>query len=307
MSFEVTILGNGAALPTATKHPAAHVLNVREQFYLIDCGEGTQIQLIRAGINPQRIHAVFISHLHGDHLYGLFPLISTLALQGRQTPLRVFGPNPLGEIIDNHLRYFDTGIKYEIIFTPVDTRAHSMIFENKVMEVYSVPLRHRVPACGYMFREKTPELNVRKEMIDLYALDLKQILAVKRGEDIITESGETIPNGRLSYLPYTPRSYAYLSDTQFSAKAAATVNGADLLYHEATFRISDKALARQTGHSTTADAAKAALKADAGRLLIGHISNRYKNTEEVIAEVRSIFPNSDIAAELQTYKIEKKR
>ncbi len=303
MSFEVTILGNGAALPTATKHPAAHVLNVREQFYLIDCGEGTQIQLIRAGINPQKINTVFISHLHGDHLYGLFPLISTLALQGRKMPLRIFAPEPLGEILGNHFRYFDAGIQYEIQFTPVNTTSHSMIFENKVMEVYSIPLRHRVPACGYLFREKMPQLNVRKEMIDFHSLDIRQILAAKRGEDVIAKDGETIPNDRLTYLPYTPRSYAYLSDTQYSAKAASLVKHADLLYHEATFMLSDKALARKTGHSTTADAAKAAVKAEAGRLIIGHISNRYKNLEEVLAETRKGFENAFIAEELHTYKI----
>ena len=145
------------------------------------------------------------------------------------------------------------------------------------------------------------------EMIDFYALGIKEILAAKRGEDIVAQNGDTIPNSRIAYLPYSPRSYAYLSDTQYSAKAATLVAGADLLYHEATFRIQDKALARQTGHSTTLDAAKAAVKADAGHLLIGHISNRYKNSEDVLNEVRSVFPRSDIATELQTYKIEKKR
>jgi len=307
MSFEVTILGNGAAIPTTTKHPAAHVLNVREQFYLIDCGEGTQTRLLRCGINPMKINAVFISHLHGDHIYGLFPLISTLSLQGRRTPLRIFAPNPLKEILDNHFRYFDEGIQFEIIFTAVDTAEHTMIFENKVMEVYSLPLRHRVPTCGYLFREKKPELNVRKDMIELYRLDIKQILAAKRGEDIPTVSGDIIPNGRLTYRPYIERSYAYVSDTQFSAKVANLVKGTDLLYHEATFMLSDKALAQQTGHSTTADAAKAATKARAARLLIGHISNRYKDMDKVIAEVRVLFPNSDIAEELRTYKIQSGR
>ncbi len=303
MSFEVTILGNGAAIPTTTKHPAAHVLNVREQFYLIDCGEGTQTRLIRCGINPMKINAVFISHLHGDHIYGLFPLLSTLALQGRKTPLRIFAPNPLGEILDNHFKYFDEGIQFEIIFTAVDTTRHTMIFENKVMEVYSLPLRHRVPACGYIFREKTPGLNVRKEMIDFHRLDIRQILAAKRGEDVITQSGDIIPNDRLTYRPYTERSYAYVSDTRFSAKVANLIKGTDLLYHEATFMQSDKALARQTGHSTTTDAAKAAVKAEAGRLLIGHISNRYKNLEDVLAETREIFENVSLAEELHTYKI----
>lgn len=304
MSFEVTILGNGAAIPTTSKHPTAHVLNVREQFYLIDCGEGTQTQLLRCGIHPMKINAIFISHLHGDHIYGVFPLISTLALQGRKTPLKIFAPAPMGEILDNHFRYFDSGIGFEIQFSPVNTTSHAMIYENKVMEVYSIPLRHRVPTSGYMFREKTPPLNVSKEFIEYYKLDIGQILAAKRGEDIILNSGEIIPNDRITYRPYKPHSYAYCSDTQYSAKVAGIVQGADVLYHEATFMQSDKALARQTGHSTTLDAAKVAAKAGAGRLLIGHISNRYKNPEDVLAEARSGFKNTFLAEELHTYRIE---
>lgn len=235
MTFKVTVLGNGSARPTIQRHHSAHALNVHEQFYLVDCGEGTQSRLIECGIHPLRLNAVFLSHLHGDHVYGLFPLISSMGLMGRRTPLTVFAPAPLGEVLEYHYRYFDTNLPFEIIYREVDTRKHLPIFENSVMEVWSIPLRHRVPAAGYLFREKRPELNVHKEAIERYGLGIAQITAAKRGEDISGPNGYTIPNGELTYLPYAPRSYAYCSDTMVSGKVADIVHGVNLLYHEATF------------------------------------------------------------------------
>ena len=155
MTFRVTILGSGSALPTPRRNPSAHVLNVHEQFFLVDCGEGTQARLMSCGINPLKINAVFISHLHGDHVYGLFGLISTLGLTGRRTPLQIFAPRPFDEILAAHRRYFDTELPYEIRWNEVRTRRSELIYENKVLEVRSVPLRHRVPAAGFLFREKT--------------------------------------------------------------------------------------------------------------------------------------------------------
>lgn len=306
----------------AGKHHSAHALNVHEQFYLIDCGEGTQTRLGECGINPMKINAVFITHLHGDHLYGLFPLISTLGLLGRRTPLRVFAPHPLGELIACMDRLLDGGVGFEIDYHPVDTRAHGMIYENSVMEVWTIPLRHRVPTAGFLFREKTPKLNVRKEMIDRYGLSVAQIVASKRGGDIVLDEenaakadkaygalrvGETIPNAALTYTPYTPRSYAYCTDTLPSGKVAELVKGVDLLYHEATFAAADKALAKDTGHSTTVQAAEVALKAGAGRLLIGHFSGRYKDPALLVEEARAIFPATDEAREGQIYEITHKR
>ena len=171
MTFRVTILGSGSALPTPRRNPSAHVLNVHEQFFLVDCGEGTQARLMSCGINPLKINAVFISHLHGDHVYGLFGLISTLGLTGRRTPLQIFAPRPFDEILAAHRRYFDTELPYEIQWNEVRTRRSELIYENKVLEVRSVPLRHRVPAAGFLFREKTPPLNVRKEAVGGRGLD----------------------------------------------------------------------------------------------------------------------------------------
>ena len=245
MSFSVTILGSSSAKPTLSRHPSAQVVNVHEQYYLVDAGEGVQQQLIRYGINPLRLRAVFISHLHGDHVFGLFPLISTLALYGRKTPLRVFAPAPMGEILACHLKYFDSELPYPVVWTEVDTTKHALLMENRTLEVWSIPLRHRVPTAGFLFREKEPALNVDKFKITKYGLSVAQITAAKRGEDVTLSTGEVIPNGELTYRPYAPRSYAYLSDTNFSAKAAALAAGADLMYHEATYAAAEQKAAAE--------------------------------------------------------------
>lgn len=303
MTFRVTILGNSSATPTPERNPSAHVLNVHEQFFLIDCGEGTQQRLIRCGINPMKLQAVFLSHLHGDHVYGVFGLISTLGLMGKKTPLQIFAPRPFDEILANHLRYFDSELSYEVQWREIETRKHKRLFENKTLEVWSVPLRHRVPAAGFLFREKAPALNLHKEAIERYELGIAQCRAAKRGEDVVLESGETILNTELTYRPYRERSFAYLSDTLYSHRAAELVSGVDLMYHEATFADEDRALAKKTGHSTAKQAAQVALTAGAGRLLIGHFSSRYKDLYLLETEAREIFPNSEAAIEGKSYEI----
>ena len=305
MSFAVTILGCASAKPTVNRHPSAQAVNIHEQYYLVDAGEGVQQQLIRYGINPLKIRAVFISHLHGDHLFGLFPLISTLGLYGRRTPLDVYAPAPFGEMLDAHLRYFDTALPYEVVWHRVATTKHALLLENRTVEVWSVPLRHRVPCAGFLFREKEPPLNVDKFKITKYGLSIAQITAAKRGEEITLESGEVIPNGELTYRPYRARAYAYLSDTNFSARAATLCQGVDLMYHEATYAAAEQRSARDRGHSTTTDAAKAALKAGARRLVIGHYSSRYKDEGVLVDEARALFPETWPATEGVTYTIEK--
>lgn len=303
MTFRVTILGSSSASPTPKRNPSAHALNVHEQFFLIDCGEGTQQQLCRQGINPLKINAVFITHLHGDHVYGIFGLISTLGLQGRRTPLRIFAPRPFGEILEAHLRYFDGSLPYEVQWQETDTRKNALIFENKTLEVYTIPLRHRIPCAGFLFREKTPPLNIRKEAIERYGLGIAQCVAAKRGEDIVTQAGDTIPNRELTYLPYRGRSYAYCSDTLYSARVAEIVRGTDLLYHEATFLERDKTLAKATGHTTALQAGKLAAKAGVGKLLIGHFSSRYKDTAEAENEARTVFETTEAVCEGRSYDI----
>lgn len=305
MGFSVTILGNASAKPTAGSHPSSQVVDFDEQYYLIDAGEGAQQQLARYGVNPLRLRGVFISHLHGDHVYGLFPLIATLGLYGKRTPLDVYAPAPMGEILECHARYFAPDLPYEVVWHRVDTTRHELLFENRRLEVWSIPLRHRVPASGYLFREKPPELNVDKFKIAKYGLGITDIVAAKRGEDIPLPSGQTIPNAELTYRPHRPRSYVYLSDTNYSARAAKLAHGVDLMYHETTYAAAQRREAHDRGHSTTVEAARAALAAEAGRLIIGHFSSRYKDRMQLLEECRELFPRTGIAAEGETFQIEK--
>ena len=307
MSFAVTILGSASAKPTVDRHPSAQVVNVHEQFYLVDAGEGVQRQMFRQGINPLKIKAVFISHLHGDHVMGLFPLLSTMGLYGRRTALPIYAPAPFGEILDYHLRYFDSQLPYTPQWVQVDTTKNLKIFDSKSLEVWSVPLRHRVPTAGYLFREKQPPLTVRKEKIDEYGLSIAQITAAKRGEDVLSDDGSVVPNGELTYRPYKARSYAYLSDTSWSPKAAGLCSGVDLMYHEATYADDERKSARERGHATAKEAARAAAKAGAVRLVIGHYSSRYRDEQVLVDEARTIFAETYPAKEGHTFKIEKQR
>jgi ribonuclease Z len=303
MSIKITILGNASAKPTTHAHPSSQVVNVNEQYFLVDAGEGTQRQMSRLGISPLKLRAVFISHLHGDHLYGLFPLLSTLGLYGRRTPLRIYAPRPFGEMLEGFMRLFEQDLPYTPEWVEVDTTKHQIIFENDSTEVWSLPLRHRIPTAGYLFRQKEPQLNVDKFAIERYSLTIQQIVAAKRGEDITLESGELIPNSRLTYLPYPAKAYAYCSDTNYSARLAKLCQGVDIIYHEATYAAAERRLARERGHSSTTDAANVALKAEAKRLLIGHFSSRYKDLQPLLAECREIFPATDIAEEGATFEI----
>lgn len=307
MTFSVTILGAASAKPSATRHQSSQLVNHCGQYFLIDAGEGVQSRLVRVGVNPMRLTAIFISHLHGDHIFGLFPMISTLGLMGRKRPLHIYAPNPFGEILEYHRRYFDTDLPYEVIWHEVHTTEHELLFENGVLEVWSVPLRHRVPTAGFLFKEKPAGLNVQKEAIERYDLGVAQITAAKRGEDVELESGEVVPNGELTYTPWEPRSYAYLSDTNYSGKAVKLVKGVDLLYHEATYAADMRREAKGRGHATTHDAARAAVESGAGRLLIGHFSSRYKDEEALVAECRELFAESYIAEEYKCFEIEMKK
>lgn len=301
--ISVTILGAASAKPTAAGHPSAQVVNCNEQYYLVDAGEGVQQQMFRCGLNPLRLRAVFISHLHGDHVFGLFPLLSTLGLYGRKTPLTVYAPRPFGEILECHLRYFDKELPYEVQWVEVDTTKHQIIFENRTLEVWSIPLRHRVPTSGYLFREKPLPRNVDKWAIERYGLTIKQIVAAKEGEDITLDDGTILPNERITFVAHPPQSYAYCSDTNRSGAVAKRVAGVDMLYHEATYGAEHKREAKERGHSTAEDAAKTALAAGVKRLLIGHFSSRYKDKEPLLAEARAIFSETEIAREGETYKI----
>ena len=307
MTFSVTILGAASAKPSTTRHQSSQLINHCGQYYLVDAGEGVQSRLMRVGVNPMRLTAIFISHLHGDHVFGLFPMISTLGLMGRKRPLHIYAPHPFGEILDYHTRYFDSELPYEVVWHEVDTRKHQLLMESGGLEVWSIPLRHRVPCAGFHFKEKPAGLNVHKEAIERYGLGIAQITSAKRGEDVVLDGGEVVPNVELTYTPYEPRSYAYLSDTNYSAKAVGLVKGVDLLYHEATYGAALHREAKERGHSSTLDAAKAAVQSGAQRLLIGHFSSRYKDGGELLQECREVFPESYIAEEYECFDIPLKK
>ena len=298
MTFKLITLGSGSALPTIDKYPAAHVLNIHEQFYLIDAGEGVQVQLRRYGISPLRIDCVFISHLHGDHVYGLFGLISTMGLLGRKKCLNIYAPAPMQEIVSGYLRYFGEGLTYSVIVHTVGFGGEEPIYSDRVAEVYAIPLSHGIPSFGFLFRERMPERNVIKERIAEYRLSLADIVGAKKGKDVVLPDGTVLKNETLTYLPYLPRSFAYCSDTAYSPTVVRRVKGVDLLYHEATFLDRDRHIAEKTGHSTAFQAAHAALSAGAGRLVIGHFSFRYQGEDRLFFdEASAVFENTVLARE----------
>ncbi len=290
MSFELTILGSSAALPTSKRFPTAHLLHAGERFFLIDCGEGTQIRLRQYGINPSRIHHILISHLHGDHVFGLFGLLSTLGMMGRKVPLFLYGPQLLEDYLNVYNKFFGPlpfGLEVKI-----PSEDEDFIFESDKLSISAIPLIHRTPAYGYLFREKKKPLNVRKEQIESMGLGIADLVKIKRGEDYTTDSGTIIPNNQLTLPPFHQRSYAYLSDTLFNPDLAERVKGVDLLFHEATFANKDKKLAAQTQHSTAAEAAEVAKLAGVKKLLIGHFSSRYKEPSLLENEAREVFKNT---------------
>jgi ribonuclease Z len=305
VSFELTILGSSSALPTSRRFPSAHLLHAGERFFLIDCGEGTQIRLQQYGINPSRIHHILISHLHGDHVFGLFGLLSSLGMMGRKVPLYLYGPDALADLMGTYSRFFGP-LPFDLEFrTP--SEENDYIFESDKLTISAIPLNHRTPAFGYLFKEKSKPLNVRKEQIEALGLGIADVVKVKRGEDFVHEGGVVIPNSQLTLPPFHQRSYAYLSDTRYNPEMAKWVKGVDLLFHEATFLEKDKKLAKQTKHSTAAEAATLAKLAGAKKLLIGHFSSRYKDALLFENEARQVFKNTTGVNDGDIYSIPQER
>ena len=303
MSFRLTILGTSSALPTSDRYPTAHVLNVHERLYLVDCGEGTQMQMRRYRVRFGKINHIFISHLHGDHIFGLYGLLSTFNLMGRILPLNIYAPEPFEELITRHLKDFDISLAYDLNIHHLSGHSPKLILDDKRVTVTSFPLKHRVPAYGFLFREKEAERKMIKEKIQELGLSFAEIASLKRGENIVREDNEVIPADDVTLKPPEPKSYAYCSDTSYFSKLASYVKGVDLLYHEATFANDLLELAKQTGHSTSVQAASVAVESGAVKLIIGHFSARYKSSQILEDEAKMIFPATEAAKEGASYDI----
>jgi len=292
MRFTVTILGSASAMPVSGRNQSAQVLCVRERFFLVDCGEGAQRQMVRYRVPMQKIEAVMISHIHGDHVFGLPGLLSTFGMQGRTAPLQIFGPQNLGPLLKFYLSYYGEGLPYEIRFTPLKMKAPETIFESKTVEVLAFPLRHGIDCFGYIFREKEPLFNVRKEALERFNLTLTEIGSLKRGEDVLRPDGTRIPVSEWAYRPFVPRSYAYCSDTAVFPEEAQWLRDVRWIYHETTYMNAFAEQARLRSHSTTLEAARMAAETGAEKLFIGHYSSRSGDPADYEAECRSLFPET---------------
>ncbi len=302
-TFSVTVLGNSAALPTRTRSLSSQVVNYRERLFLIDCGEGTQMNLKRNKIRTGKIGHIFISHLHGDHFYGLIGLISTFHLQNRKSVLHVYGPEPLEQIIRIQLEASDTRLSYPLAFHTTQSQKPEIIFDDGRMQISTLPLLHRVPTTGFLFSEKPLPRKLMREAADRYGVPLEKFESIRNGDDFTDEEGNLIPNSLLTLDPPSCRSFAYCSDTGYYEPLTGMISGCSLLYHEATFMEDLKEAAREKQHSTAADAARIAAKAGADRLLLGHFSARYDDLQPLLNEARAVFGNSFLAEENVTYEV----
>ncbi len=301
--FEVHILGCGSALPTTRHNATSQVVRIGNKQFMIDCGEGTQLQLRHSHIHFSFIDHIFISHLHGDHCFGLIGLISTFGLLGRAAPLHIYADKALRTLMQPQLHFFCKELKYEVIFHDIDETTHALIYEDNNITVHTLPLQHRIPCCGFLFKEKQKKRHIRRDMIEAYGIPEYKRRGIKEGEDFITPDGERIPNQRLTTDAAPSRSYAYCSDTLPCPHLCSLIEGADLLYHEATFAQSEESRAKTTFHSTTIQAATIAKKANVKKLVLGHFSSRYEDDEALLAEAKEIFPDSHLAAEGKCFKI----
>ncbi|MBL4593420.1 MAG: ribonuclease Z [Flavobacteriales bacterium] len=301
--FSVLILGNASAAPTLKRNHTSQLININEQYYLMDCGEGTQLKLREHKIKLQRINHIFISHLHGDHYLGLIGLIQTMHLLGRTTDLMIYCPSDIEEVINVHLKVSESQLKYPIIYKRVNHKKSEIVFENDKVEVISIPLKHKIPCSGYFFKEKQKPLRINPKAIKRYEVPKYQINKIKIGEDYTSSDGVFIKNSKLTMDPLPSFSYAFCSDTKYLEEIATVINGVDLLYHEATFAEEHADRAKKTLHSTAKQAAKIALISNAKKLIIGHFSNRYPDLNVLLNEAKSVFINTELAVQGNEFEV----
>ncbi|MDX6182705.1 ribonuclease Z [Flavobacterium sp. Fl-77] len=289
--MKLTILGCYAATPRTITNPTSQVLEIKNRLFLIDCGEGTQVQLRKNKIKFSKINHIFISHLHGDHFFGLIGTISTFALLGRTTDLHIYGPKGVKEIIMLQLKLSNSWTTYELFFHELESNESQIIFEDSKVVVKTIPLKHRVYTNGFLFEEKLGERKLNVDAVQHYDIHTAYYQKIKNGGDITLEDGTVIENEKVSFDPIPPLSYAFCSDTAYHEAILPIIKNVDVLYHEATFLQSEEALAQKTLHSTAIEAATIALKANAKQLVLGHYSTRYEGIERFKEEAKTIFPN----------------
>lgn len=295
--FKVHILGCGSALPTLRHNPSSQVVEIREKQFMIDCGEGTQTQMRRSRVGFNKVMAIFISHIHGDHCFGLIGMLSSFGLLGRTMPLSIYGPKELGPILDTLLTTFCNDFDYEIKFHAVDTTRQEVVYEDRSLTVETIPLKHRLPCAGYLFREKPTLPHIRRDMIDFYRIPISQINNIKNGASWTDEEGNVIPNSRLTRPADPPRSYAYCSDTCYLPDLSDRLKGVTCLYHESTYADEDEDKAQKYFHSTARQAAMVARDAGVGRLLLGHYSSKYNTEDVLLQQAKEVFAESSLTSE----------
>lgn len=295
--FEVLILGNSSATPMYGRHPTSQVLNFNEQLFLIDCGEGTQMQLFRYGIRSTKINHIFISHLHGDHYLGLVGLLSSQHLVGRQADLHLYGPAPLKEILDLQFKHSDTRLRYTLIFHPTNESQAELILDTPMLRVTSFPLRHRIACTGFRFDEGKRAASLKADAIERLQIPTAYLKLLKKGIDYVAKDGTVFPASELTTPPPPARSYAYCSDTVLSPDYLPYIADVDLLYHESTFMHDMVDRAKETFHTTSLEAGEVAKTVGAKKLLLGHYSARYKDLQPLLQESRTVFSNTELSEE----------
>jgi ribonuclease Z len=302
MPLSVTVLGCSSAIPTLKRNTSAHVVKIRERLFLVDCGEGTQMQLRKFKIKFQKINHIFISHLHGDHYLGLVGLLSSFHLLGRKNELHIYSHESLKTIIDIQLEVSQTVLQYQIIYHYLEYDESKIIFENDQMTIETIILNHRIPTCGFIFREKQLPLKIKKEVLLEENIPIGAFQKIKNGDDFICDDGRILKNSDITTPPMKANSYAYCSDTGYFEPIIKKIKNVDLLYHEATFAKDRNQNAIDKLHSTTADAANIAKKANVKKLIIGHYSARYDDLNQLLNEAREIFPNTELAEDGKTFE-----
>ena len=301
--FKIHILGCGSVLPTLKHNASSQLIEMRGKCFMVDCGEGAQMQFRRSHIHFSKLNAIFISHMHGDHCFGLMGLLSTLGMLGRTSKLRIYAPKDYEPLFRQQVEFFMQTMEYEMEMIPVDTEKQQVIYEDHSLTVETVPLQHRVPCCGFIFREKPTLPHIRRDMIDYYGIPVSQINNIKNGADWTNEDGDVIPNTRLVQPADSPRSYAYCSDTRFVPGLKEKVKGVTVLYHESTYTSDQEDRAKIYYHSTARQAATIAAGAGVGTLLLGHYSARYNDEQVLLQEAKAVFEHSILSQEGMVFDV----